>query len=254
MQDTRLSSTVQLGMYFLRTFFWIFNLIPFVNIFSNALDWIIWAIVFVYIYLPLLRKIAANGVSIGNLYAKINIVSFIAFILGCIPIVSMIPWNLMVTAWINRQFKLLHAKVEELVRDTKKLKQGWQNRQRTTNMRQEMEELQFEDEQLIVEEEQARVELESIREGGVRGQKRVGQSDTRFVDTVDEFGNDVENPTLTTVPQEFKPNPLLRKSKEVEKYEALLKGKGKVNPLPRQTPSDIDEESYSSNLPHQELL
>ena len=124
-----LSFGFQFIMFFVGTVFWLLDCIPIVNVFTNAIYWVIWLCVFIFKYKPLIAKIAKGGVAIGGIYAKIGVISGFAFVLGEIPIVSMVPWDLISNVWINQLTKQLLARIEEIKKDTDKLGQAWQSHQ-----------------------------------------------------------------------------------------------------------------------------
>jgi hypothetical protein len=80
-----------LGMLMLSGVFWVVGLIPVVNIFSNTAYWIIWAI----IYIARFRK---NFTSKNIL--RVTVTVAISYILGDIPFVDWIPWD-MAGTWIT---------------------------------------------------------------------------------------------------------------------------------------------------------
>lgn len=138
MKSHTLSFEFQLFMLMLGAFFWLLGLIPFVNVITNAIYWLIWAIVFFNKYRPLIAKIALAGVDIGTIYVKIGLISFFFFVLGEIPIISLIPWDIISNLWINSLINELARKIEEVTKDTKKLANAWQERQQgSRNMRRE---------------------------------------------------------------------------------------------------------------------
>lgn len=120
-----LSFEFQAGMALMAAIFWLFGLIPGVNIVTNAIYWVIWTIIFIYKYVPLIKSIAKQGVSIGLLGAKIGAVAVIAFILGEIPLISLIPWDVFANFLINRMMKQMLAKIEKIIVDAKTLAKAY---------------------------------------------------------------------------------------------------------------------------------
>jgi hypothetical protein len=112
-------------MYILAGLFWLFGLIPGVNVISNAIYWVIWLFVFIFKYLPLIKSIAKTGTSIGKLGFKIGVLTVISFILGEIPIISLIPWDMIASFYINKWIKQALVLVEKIKKDAEKLKAAW---------------------------------------------------------------------------------------------------------------------------------
>ncbi len=126
MKANSLSYEFQFIMLFVATFFWILNWIPVLNVISNAIYWCIWLGVFILKYRPLITSIIKNGVGVGMIYLKISIIFGVAFILGEIPFISIVPWDIIANVWINQLIKQLLAKVEQIQKDAAALKRGWQ--------------------------------------------------------------------------------------------------------------------------------
>jgi hypothetical protein len=74
---------------------WLLGLIPGVNILSNIIYWLIWLGTFLHFYIKVLGQ------------PKVIIISFIAFILGLIPIVDWIPWDIAAT-WMTTKIAEKH--------------------------------------------------------------------------------------------------------------------------------------------------
>ena len=72
-------------MTFLSGFFWLIGLIPIVNIFTNAIYWMIWATVYIALTASLILT------SPKNFFIGIA-VAVPGIILGFIPLINWIPW------------------------------------------------------------------------------------------------------------------------------------------------------------------
>ena len=112
-------------MYLMAALFWALDFIPIVNIFTNAMYWMIWTGIFLYKYLPVIRNIASEGISVGINAFKIVTISIIALILGEIPIISMFPWDIIANILINRIVKKMLASIENIRKDVQKLSQAY---------------------------------------------------------------------------------------------------------------------------------
>ncbi len=125
MQTLGLSLQFQITMAVITFIFDLLDLIPFVNVVTNAIYWLIWLGVFIFKYMPILKAVAKSGVSIGIIQLKIALISSFAALLGMVPFISMLPWNTLANWWINRLIKKLLVKIKELSKNTKKLGKGW---------------------------------------------------------------------------------------------------------------------------------
>ena len=128
MSSNSLSPTFQIGQMVLSGVFWLVGCIPFVGSVTNIIYEIIRVITFVYIYLPIIRKAATQGIDIGMQTMKIGFVWAICAIMAEIPLIQLLPWDVVSQWYVNRQVKLLLKRVEQLVKNLKKIQQGYTQR------------------------------------------------------------------------------------------------------------------------------
>lgn len=123
-----LSFGFQMLMWLLGGIFWVLGWIPGLNLVTNVIYWLIWLGVFFYKYLPLIKAIAKAGVTLGALGTKIALVNSLAFILGEIPLVSILPWNLVANWLTNREINQLVQQAKPLAEGVQSARAAWSKR------------------------------------------------------------------------------------------------------------------------------